>query len=222
MDYMSQFYLRDLGISKKAYLALNRANIWTVKDLAKLSRKDLLNIRCIGDKAITEIETALIKHNLFHKTRLGGYKEVEYVVIGGNLSNKPKKTFKVYSWIYLESETEQDIERYKNGIIEEYRRRNNISSEDEVLVIWSPYLPYNITGYEEPALPQFADIRLFTMSKDLEMMSTCHGYAIVLGSKLLVPTQIQLEMNCWINSCRKPEFRSPIILHKDRIKEVET
>lgn len=220
---LSKIFLNKLGLSKKCYLALNRANIWNVEDLSKLSRSDLLSISRIGDTAISEIETALVKNNLYDRTRLSGAKmevtpkRVEYVEIGYKVPIK--RTFNIYTWIYLENGEEKtaDFNRYKKAVTDEFRKRFNIPETDIVNIVWNEYLPVSMTGYPIVEAPKFADIRLFGLSKSLERMSQCSCYAIIHGGKMQLPTQIQLELNCWMNSFRKPEFRSPIILHKDNI-----
>lgn len=220
---LSKIFLNKLGLSKKCYLALNRANIWNVADLAKLSRHDLLNISRIGDTAVSEIETALIKNDLYYKTRLSGMqteervKKMEYVEIGNRIPIK--KTYNIYTWIYLENgeENTANFNKYKKAVTDEFRKRFNIPETDTVNVVWNEYLPTSITGYSMIETPKFADIRLFAIGKSLERMSQCSGYAIIHGGKMQLPTQIQLELNCWMNSFRKPEYRSPIILHKDNI-----
>jgi hypothetical protein len=226
---LKDIFLSKLGLSKKCYLALNRVNIWTVEDIKNLTRKDLLAIPRIGDTAISEIETALIKKNVYDRTVLGGASKtstvrsaVKPVEILDKESIKyhvptTKKTYSIYTWFYLEDETKEDLEVYKDYVVNEYRRRFNIAPSDEVNIVWDEYLPESITGYEPLELPQYADIRITALSRSLARMATCTGYCLILGGKMGMPWQVQKQEEIWINSCRKPEFRSPIVLHKENI-----
>ena len=227
---IDKIYLPKLGLSTRALNALHDVNIWTIGDLAKLTREEIKAIPRIGATAISEIETSLIKNNLYSKTKLCSDMQNDKKKPEPNIEiydksemvdyRRPqtKREFKIYTWIYLEGEDEATIERYKRSIADKFRERYpSITENDEVTIVWNEYLPQSLTKMPPIELPKYADIRLFALSKSLEAMSVCKGYVAVLGGKMMLPTQVQLEMNCWINSCIKPEMRAPLILHKEQL-----
>ena len=51
--------IADIGLTPRTYHCLRRAGIWTVGDLAELSRKDIKGIRGSVRKTVEEVEKAL-------------------------------------------------------------------------------------------------------------------------------------------------------------------
>ena len=51
--------IADIGLTPRTYHCLRRAGIWTVGDLAELSRKDIKGIRGSVRKTVEEVEKVL-------------------------------------------------------------------------------------------------------------------------------------------------------------------
>ena len=56
--------IEALGLTKRSYNGLKRANINTVEELTKRSRRDLLKIRNLGKRSFNEIERELESYGL--------------------------------------------------------------------------------------------------------------------------------------------------------------
>lgn len=54
----------ELGLTKKSLVALNKNNIFTIKDLISLTHKDLLTMEGIGESIRGDIMFCLKKNNL--------------------------------------------------------------------------------------------------------------------------------------------------------------
>jgi len=233
---INKIYLPKLGLSTRALNALHEVNIWTIGDLAKLTREEIKNIPRIGATAVAEIETALIKNNLYSKTKL--YDPSNQPIYTKNNTpnieiydkselkeyNKPKipKEFKVYTWIFYDNETWEELEAYKPLIAEKfrYRYKDFIADDDIVTIIWSDYFIASITKENKINVPKGADMRLYTKGdSEKNTMSFCMGFCMVVAEKMIIPTQVFVEAIDWLGSLRMPEFRSPMILHKDRLKK---
>ena len=231
---INKIYLPKLGLSTRALNALHDVNIWTIGDLAKLTREEIKNIPRIGATAVAEIETALIKNNLYSKTKL--YDPANQPIYTKNNTpnieiydkselkeyNKPKipKEFKIYTWMYYGGEDWKTLDEYKVKIEKKVRERfkDFIADDDIVTIIWSDYFISSISKEDRIDVPKGADARLYSMGDSQKNnISFCMGFCMVLAEKMIIPTQVFCEAVNWMASLRMPEFRSPIILHKDRI-----
>lgn len=229
---LDKIYLPKLGLSSRALNAFHNVNIYTVGDLAKLTRDEIKDIPRIGANTLSEIETALIKSNLFAKTKLYTDKEpVANVTRNIEIYDKSEvkdyakpripKEFKVYTWMYYDHESWEEIETYKKPIADKFRYRfkEYINDDDIVTVVWSDYFLSSISREDRIDIPKGADVRLYTKGHaEKNTMSFCMGYCMVLAEKMIIPTQVFCEAIDWMGSMRMPEFRSPMILHKDRLK----
>jgi len=54
----------DCGLSVRSINSLKNSSISTLGDLVKYTREDLLKVKNVGEKALTEIEAMLAKENL--------------------------------------------------------------------------------------------------------------------------------------------------------------
>lgn len=232
---LNKIMLTRLGLSARAINAFKEVGIYTVADLAKLSREEIKDIPRIGANTLSEVETALIKNNLFTKTKLFTEKE-DMASIGEIAHNieiydktevkdysKPKipKEFKVYTWMYYNNETWEELEAYKPLIAEKfrYRYKDFIEDTDIVTIVWSDYMLSTMTRENKIDVPKGADVRLYTKGdSEKNVMSFCMGFCMVLDEKMIIPTQPFCEAIDWLGSLRMPEFRSPMILHKERLK----
>ena len=59
-----------LNLSIKSYICLKRANINTIKSLLLYSPNELLLIKNLGQKSVTQIENALAKVNFKLRTKI--------------------------------------------------------------------------------------------------------------------------------------------------------
>lgn len=232
---LSKIYLPKLGLSSRALNALHEVNIYTVDDLAKLTREEIKDIPRIGTNTLSEIETALIKNNLFAKTKLCiGKEPMNQSYVTPNIEiydkteikdyNKPRipKEFKVYTWMYYDRESWDELEAYKPLIAEKFRNRYKdfIQDDDIVTIVWSDYFIASISKEDRIDVPKGADARLYTMGDaEKNTMSFCMGFCMVLSEKMIIPTQVFCEAVNWLGSLRMPEFRSPMILHKGRLTQ---
>lgn len=232
---LSKIYLPKLGLSSRALNAFHNVNIYTVEDLAKLTREEIKDIPRIGANTLSEIETALIRNNLFTKTKLYTGKEpTNQSYVTPNIEiydkteikdyNKPRipREFKVYTWMYYDRESWDELEAYKPLIAEKfrYRYKDFIQDDDIVTIVWSDYFIASISKEDRIDVPKGADARLYTMGDaEKNTMSFCMGFCMVLSEKMIIPTQVFCEAVNWLGSLRMPEFRSPMILHKERLKK---
>jgi DNA-directed RNA polymerase alpha subunit len=60
-DEIGQKSIRVLKLSRRAYNLLNISKIYTVNELSKWSKEDLLYIRGMGQSSMKEIEDALLE-----------------------------------------------------------------------------------------------------------------------------------------------------------------
>lgn len=232
---LNKIYLPKLGLSSRALNAFHNVGVYTVADLAKLTRDEIKDIPRIGANTLSEIETALIKNNLFTKTKLYIEKEQDHTpqYVNPNIEiydksemkdyNKPRipKEFKVYTWMYYDHESWEELESYKEPIAKKFRYRfkDFINDDDIVTVVWSDYFISSISKENKVDVPKGADMRLYTKGdSEKNVISFCMGYCIVLAEKMIIPTQVFCEAIDWLGSMRMPEFRSPVIFHKDRLK----
>ena len=233
---LNKIFLSKLDLSVRTLNALKNVGVDTVADLAELTREEIKDIPRIGDTAVAEIETALIKNNLFSKTKL--FAERENMASIGEIASsieiydksevkeysRPRipKEFKVYTWMYYNNETWEELEAYKPLIAEKfrYRYKDFIEDTDIVTIVWSDYMLSTMTRENKIDVPKGADVRLYTKGdSEKNTMSFCMGFCMILDEKMTIPIQPFCEAIDWLGSLRMPEFRSPMILHKDRLKK---
>ena len=79
----------DLGLSVRSLNSLKNSNIRTLKDLVEFSEEDLLKVKNVGEKAVSEIAEVLQREGL----RFGMvFEEVDgdlRIVRGGSLPSTP-------------------------------------------------------------------------------------------------------------------------------------
>ncbi|MBP6116044.1 MAG: hypothetical protein KA498_05360 [Neisseriaceae bacterium] len=63
--HLDQMPILKLGISNRSYKALSSANIFTIGDLVRKSKSELLILPALGKKSIHEIEIALGEMDLY-------------------------------------------------------------------------------------------------------------------------------------------------------------